>query len=561
MNTSNTVRIPAPSRSPVPRSNRGGRGVVVVALGCAVVIAGCDDRDPRYTRSMASLAPVAAGGAVVYVQPALNRAVVVDLTPDTPAVRSVAVGDDPVIVTPRAAGPGAAGAVSEALVLSRGQRGSLGVAPTPGSLTAVTAAGVARRWSLGSPFNALAQTDDGRYAMAYFSSRNASAGRLLFNPNEVAIVDLRATAATPTVEPVIRTVRSFGGVPNGVVFSPQMTVAGEPRTLAVVLSDAYVTLLDLNHPERSEITVRLTLPEDARAVAPAQVLFDADNATVYLRADQSNDLYVLKLLPVTPDSMTSNDFRPSLNQLAAGVRPADIALFGATTGRKLLVVSPGSRDARVIDTVANTTTVIPLDAVANRILLFDGAPAGSTTPIPRALLYATQGVSNAVSFLDLTEIESRRSQNVEALQVGRTINQALPLPDRGVVMFGHPTSSMGSLSLLNLTTRTASPIFSEVALENARFDDDRRALWVAPPTGQRLGFIELQNFRPGEIRLDATVTEVIPVSRGAERRVVALHDAEDGWLTVVDGGEPTRATARTMRGFLLTGLLDEGEAQ
>lgn len=522
------------------------------ALVVGFALGGCADRDPRYTLSMATLAPVAAGNALVYVQPALARATVVDLTADAPAVRQVAVGDDPVVVSARVDH-------DEALVLSRGQRGSAGVAPAPASLTAVTAAGTARRWNLGSPFNALAQNTGGRYAVAYFDN-NASAGRLLFNPNEVAIVDLDAAAGD--ANPVIRTVRSFGGVPKGVLFSPPMTVGAETRTLAVVLSDAYVTLLDLTHPERSEITVRLTLPEDPRAVAPSQVLFDADNATLYLRADASNDLYVLRLVNVTPESATANDFRPALNQLAAGVRPADFALFGAADARKLLVVSPGSRDARVIDTVANVTTVVPLDAVANRILVFNGQPArpGDAAPL-RALLYPTQGVASAVSFVELDDIESRRSQNVETVQVGRVINQALPLPDRGVVMFGHPTASTGSLSLLDLTLRTAAPIFSEAALENARFDDDRQALWVAPPTGQRLGFIELTNFRPGEIRLDAPITDVIPVSRGATRRVVALHDASDGWITVVDGTDPTRERAHSLRGFLLSGLLDEGEAQ
>lgn len=522
-----------------------------VALSLAVALGACADRDARYELSMRTLAPVAAGNALVYVQPALARATVVDLSQPSPVVRQVAVGGDPALVQPRVAH-------DEALVLSRGQRGSAGVAPTPASLTAVTASGATRRWTLGSPFNALSQNGDGRYVMAYFNN-SASAGRLLFNPNEVAIVDLDRAAATGN--PVVRTVRSFGGVPNGVVFSPTMTVAGEPRTLAVVLSDAYVTLLDLNHPERSEITVRLTLPEDARAIAPAQVVFDTDNATMYLRADQSNDLYVLRLLTVTPESATANDFRPSLNQLAAGVRPADLALFGEATARKLLVVSPGSRDARVIDTVANTTTVVPLDAVANRVLLFNGPSPRSATPELRALLYSTRGVGSAVSFVELADIESRRSQNVETLQLGRVINQALPLPERGVVMFGHPTSSTGSLSLLDLGRRTAAPIFSEVALENARFDDDRQALWVAPPTGERLGYVELTNFRPGEIRLDAPITDVIPVSGGTSRRVVALHDAADGWITVVDGTDVTRERSRSLRGFLLTGLLDEGEAQ
>jgi len=199
--------------------------------------------------------------------------------------------------------------------------------------------------------------------------------------------------------------------------------------------------------------------------------------------------------------------------------------------------------------------------VASRVLLFNGPSPRSATSELRALLYSTGGVASAVSFVELADIESRRSQNVETLQLGRVINQALALPERGVVMFGHPTSATGSLSLLDLGRRTAAPIFSEVALESARFDDDRQALWVAPRTGERLGYIELTNFRPGEIRLDAPITDVIPVSGGTSRRVVALHDAADGWITVVDGTDVTRERSRSLRGFLLTDLLDEGEAQ
>jgi len=69
-----------------------------VALSLAVALTACADRDARYELSMRTLAPVAAGNALVYVQPALARATVVDLSQATPAVRQVAVGDDPVLV-------------------------------------------------------------------------------------------------------------------------------------------------------------------------------------------------------------------------------------------------------------------------------------------------------------------------------------------------------------------------------------------------------------------------------------------------------------------------------
>jgi len=521
-------------------------------LALCALAAGCHDRDEALDRSLATLTPVAAGAALFFVVPATDTALVLDLANPDATPRSVPVGHDALRVTARVGG---AAPRDEALVLSRGARGDLGVTPEPGSLTALRANGTARRFALGSPFNALAQTDDGRYAVAYFRPQSAS-GRLLFNPNEVALVDLDAPPSA--TNPALRTVRSFGGVPNTIAFSPSIEIGGVPRRFAVVLSDAYVTLLDLDHPTRPEVTVRLTLPEDPRAIRPEQVLFDAAEATVYLRAAASNDVYVLKLNAITAAGADANDYRPTINQLAAGRAPADIALFGESGARRLLVVSPGSRDARVIDARANTVTTVPLDAPANRVLLFSAGSPRDPAPQPRALLYATDGSTPTVSFLELTDIDARRAQNVETLNLGRAVQSALPLLDRGVVMLGHATSSgLGQLSLLDLTRRTAAPIFAEVSLSNAQFDSDRRALWVAPRGSDRLGYIDLQTFRPGELRLDAATTDVIPLrAEGGRSRVVAVHDGPGGWLSVIDANEPARETVRAMRGYLLNDILD-----
>lgn len=523
-------------------------------LGAAVMLltAACHPRDEAWDLSLDPLPPVTAGAAMFFVVPASARAVVTNLAQPEGAPRQVAVGTDPVLVQARNDGATPRG---EALVLSRGARGDLGVDPEPGSLTAIPSAGAARRYALGSPFNALSQTDDGRYAMAYFRPQSAS-GRLLYNPNEVAVVDLDAPPSS--TNPTPRTVRSFGGVPNSVVFSPGIEIGGVSRRFAVVLSDAYVTLLDLDHPARPEVTVRLTLPEDPRAIRPEQVLFDVAEATIYLRAAASNDVYVLKLNAVSATDAAQNDYRPTINQLAAGRSPADLALIGEAGMRRLLVVSPGSRDARVIDARANTVTTVPLDAAANRILLFTGASPSNPAARAQALLYAVDGATQAVSFLELTDIDARRAQNVETLNLGRGVQSALPLLDRGVVMLGHQTSAgLGQLSLLDLARRTAAPIFAEVSLTGAQFDSDRRSLWIAPRGSNRLGFIDLQTFRPGEIRLDASTERVVPLRGDAagRNRVVAVHEGAGGWISLIDANDPRRASVRSLRGYLLSDLL------
>ncbi len=530
-----------------PLQRRAFLSLGLAALSLAM--SGCPDRDALLDAPIAVLGPVAAGQTLTWVDVNTSSARVLDLASPTLAVRTVPVGVEPTLATQRRAH-------AEVMVLSRGSRGEPGVAPTPGTLAVIPAVGAARTYTVASPFNAVSQTDDGRFAVAHYLP-SATSGRLLFNPNEVAIVNLDAPPSD--TNPTRRTVRSFGGVPNAVVFSPPMPINGTPRTLAVVLSDAYVTLLDLTNPLRSEITVRLTLPEDQRAIRPTQLLFDPEQSTVYVRAEASNDVYALRLVTVTPDGPTANDFRPSINQLAAGRNPSDMALIGAAAERKLLVVSPGSRDARVIDARANSTVTVPLDATANRILLFTATSPRDPSAQPRALLYGTNGAASAVSFLELTDIDARRGQNVETVQLQRAVRNALPLPERDAVMLDHAsTGAGGQLSLLDLSRRTVSPIFAEVPLEGATFDSDRQRLWVAPNGIARMGYITLSNFGPGEVRLDEPVTDVIPLpaTAGGSGRVVAVHPSTMGSLTVLDAADPRRETARTLHGYLLDSMLD-----
>jgi hypothetical protein len=241
---------------------------------------------------------------------------------------------------------------------------------------------------------------------------------------------------------------------------------------------------------------------------------------------------------VTPDGPQGNDFRPSINQLAAGLNPSDMALIGEAAERKLLVVSPGSRDARVLDARANTSVTIPLTAAATRILLFRGSSPRDPMPAPRALLVGDASSAAAVSVLELTDITARRGQNVETVPLPRAASAVLPLPERDAVMIGHATNeSTGQISLLDLTRRTVSPILAEVSLNDARFDSDRQRLWVAPRGTTRVGWIDLRTFSPGELRLDQPVTGVFPLPGpwGAPARVVALHEGNEGALTLLDG--------------------------
>lgn len=537
--------------------NRALVGVVRPGLGWAATIGltlltltSCRDRAKEFELAMGALPPVALDSTLVFVDSSVQVAYVLDVMHPELAPRQVALGAGASTVARR-------NGHDDALVLCRGERGGVGVAPEASSLTVVRGAALEapRTYELGSPFNAIAQTPDGASAIVHFRTGEGLA-HLLFNPNEIAIVDLDAPPSD--VNPARRTVRSFGGVPSAVFFSPPMALPEGPRTIAVILSDRYVTLLDVDHPERPEITVPLALPEDSRSVLPVQVLFDPDDPTVYVRASASDDIFALRLQEVPSAERMGNDFRPSLTQLAVGSRPNDMALFDAGDGKRLIVPSRASSNVAIVDARSSSVTTIPLDVVADRVLVFDATAPGDPTVSPRALLFAADGSVSATSFVDLVQIEERRGRNVETSSMGRPIVGALPLLSRGLMVLQH-SSATGApgLSLLDLAARTSAPIYADVPLESAKFGTGESRIYVAPSYGVRLGFLDLGTFVPGEVRLDASITGVLPLS--GVPVIAIVHPGYGGSVTLLDANDLRRETARSVQGFLLSGLLSRGD--
>lgn len=530
----------------------------VKGLGLACLMAACQF-EPGYTRNHALLPPVPLETTAAFVETTNARVFLIDPAAPDPGVRLVTVARDPVAAVRRRG-------KDELLILSRGERGEAGVAPEKAALTLlpVDPARPPLALPLDSRFNALAQSDDGRFVITHFRP-DTNRAETLFNPNEIAIVDLEA--AKPAAVP--RTIRSFGSVPGGVVFSPTLMLPDGPRVLAVILSDNFITLLDLTNPTRPEITVSLTLTGDARVLKPVQVLFETRDPTVYVRVAGANDIYALRLLPVAPAERApgGNDFTAGVGLVAAGTGPADMALFDTMAGTRLLVASPGSRDAFVIDARTSRSTRIPLDEAASRIHLFEGGGPGDAQTRPRALLIGTGLESRSISFLDLDQLEAQGTRNLDSRPMGSPALEALFFPARGLAVVLHRqtsgTAGGPGVSVIDLTRRTVAPIFAEappaqVALGPAMSDK----IWVASTTGARLGFINLTSLAPGEVRLDAPATAILPLSRAADgksRLVVAHGNHPGGHLTILDADNPERATARSIQGFLLRDLLERPE--
>ena len=299
------------------RTPRHLRTILACALAAACAAA-CwsDERPAPWTRARTVLGPIALKAHVAYIDAALDRVVLVDVTGDRPAIAHTAIGRNAMYAVPSADR-------HRLFVITRGEqaieRGQIDQPPMfwvvdgqhPGAATA---------YAIGSPFDRIAVSPDGTRAVAYYSAGGEDPGGVFRNPNELAVIDL---ARPPGADnPALVTIRSFGAVPEGIELSPPMALAGSadatPRTFAFILSADTLTVLDATHPDRREVSIRLDL--GGARVVPEQVVFAPGSASAYVRSAGARDVLQVALEAEAPDPTVpgANDFRATVAELGAG---------------------------------------------------------------------------------------------------------------------------------------------------------------------------------------------------------------------------------------------------
>ena len=304
----------------------------------AVVVDGCeDDRSLVWDRDRHVLGPISLKAQIAYVDSALDRVTFLDLTNDAPVISRTAIGRNAIYAMPSPDH-------HRLFVITRGEEaiheGDIDQPPMLWSIDSNHPDAVPQAYAIGSPFDRIAISPDNATAIAYFSAAGPDAAGFFRNPNELAIVDL--DTAPGDGNPTLKTIRSFGSVPEGIEMSPPMTVLGsDPRTFAFILSENNLTVLDTAHPDRNEISVRLDLGGDP--VTPREVVFAPNTASAYVRSDNARDVLQVLLVPDNPGADSDNDFRPQLAELGAGGGPTDIAVYDDPSGKRyLLAATPNS---------------------------------------------------------------------------------------------------------------------------------------------------------------------------------------------------------------------------
>jgi len=537
--------------------------------------AGCDSSTPQFWQPKNDLLPmVGLNDRVAYVERNSHTAFLLDPADVSLKPRMVPVGKAPITAVKRNA---TLVPHNQLIVLSGGDSGSASITAIPPQLQIIDAnPGLDPDIRpLAGRFDGLAQSADGRFVVLYHSSSTPDASDTgLFNPNEMTIVDFTLTPNPRVPTLPTKSIRSLGGVPARIEFSPPYPFKAGERSLAVVLSQNYVTILDLDHTDRTEISVPLCPQSTGCTFSPDQIVFDPANLNIYVRAGSAKDIFQITLTDLWPalplSGSPDNDFLASLSMLSVGANPTSMALYSDKDGTHLAVLAPASKSLVIIDPSTSHTQSIATSIPANVIVPFTILDSTNQTK-NQAMLVDTSYGSSSVLFADLEQVATDGGIAISDAPLRAPAGDVWPLVDQGIAMLVlGKSSAVSSFTVVELATRrfadiTASNAFGTPTLE-AR---PQSRLWgVASST--KLSWINLiardgeATLAPSFVWLDQTITRIQALDSksvdGHRYLVIGQPDPDGiGNLTFLDADKPDRASARTAYGFLYSNYLERGQ--
>jgi hypothetical protein len=411
-----------------------------------------------------------------------------------------------------------------------------------------------RSYELSDPLSGLSTDPEGRFAVVYPSAADSS---FVANPNELSIIDLTREPAADN--PVPLTLRSFGGRPESLLFSPLLALPGGPRRLLVVLTDRDAGIIDLSQPEKGDITVRLS--STGQRVTPAQVVVsDGDPArnddarlAIRIAGDPSVILVDLPATPAADADSSAHDFRPTPNVVLASGPPSDITFVSTDGGLRLAALVPSKSSLSLIDPQTGIASEVALGAPFDRLSLVTGIVGGTASGADVALLWSRQ--SPFIGFVALGSTVGKPYKSVERLELEQPISAVIDVPKPNDRLKILAAADGRSFFVLDLVARTAAPIVSSGYDINVSLSPDGQRAWLFAPSQQNLASLDLATLHPRNLALSGVVSQAFDLRRAdGGRALVAVHAGGGVGLTVLDAQNPSLETAVQYHGVLLGNL-------
>jgi hypothetical protein len=205
----------------------------------------------------------------------------------------------------------------------------------------------------------------------------------------------------------------------------------------------------------------------------------------------------------------------------------------------------------VIDADTAQFRSVPVTDPIDRVLLF---PSGGATPPKVALLASLGAKLPRVWVLALDHIQDPLTQiELDRIDLDQGVRDVVPVPDRDLAMLVHDDART-VLGLLDMTTKSTSPLLGVGRLDSYDFSPDGSHLIGATDGVARIGFVQLDDLHPSDFRLDDPPAKVLST---ANFKVFVDHGDPLGKATIIPSPDATRADATVLAGFLTANVLDQ----
>ncbi len=532
------------------RMRRGTARTLLLGLA-SVTLPACGGRDEAFEQRFSTGDPVGLTGSVALSD--LSRNELMMLTSPAQgelAVKRLAVGKNIVATT-------ASFDRKQLFVLTSGDARRLQADDESPQLFVIDGGfepEIRQRYTLENALSKLTLDPRGDWAVVH------EAEGVLVNDNELILVDLR----DPEREPIKKTIRSRGGKPERLTFTEALSVpGGGAHRLLVVQTDQDVSLIDLENPEASEITVELPRTQSDQVARPAQVVFhddvpgDSDVAS-YLAVRFQNDSSVLTLNLSAPSKETTengHDFSVIPNLLDAGAVPSTIDFVITDRGLRLAALVPTQSLAQLFDPATSKSERVQFDSAYSglaRVTAFVDDPLDSGDV---ALLYSNTRPS--IAFWRLGQASATPYASFDSYQVDSNVSQVLDVPGDD---FGYLKVLLGAggdgFFLLDLQSRLSYPMRALNGF-SLRLSPDGTQAWAFAPGREEIARLTFDDRHPATFPVELAVTDVLDIARAdGGRSALVLHRAfsnDDVGVTLFDAEQPDSAKTRFVSGLKLEG--------
>ena len=377
------------------------------------------------------------------------------------------------------------------------------------------------------------------------------------NPNELVFLDLKEARASGAVSPVKVTLHSFGGRPVRLNFTQPLSLPGwsTPQRLLIIESDQDLSILRLEDPAHSEVTIPLTSGTDSRRLTPAGITVDDgdparnDDARIGVRLENDPSVITLQLVP----EAGGIGFRPTPNLTDVGGTPSDIRFVRTDAGIRLAALVPARSKATLVDPNTTLSTDVPLPAGYQNLSLVSGTSTAGSGSADVALLWNGTRAQDGVAFWELGQTVGQPYRSIETVGVTAAIAEVLDVPGNANLRVLR-SASTSAFYVLDLGTRTASPLLtstSGISLSVSPLGDQ---VWSYLPRGTQVAATDLRTQHPRSLLIERPVRQVFEVERASGgASVIILHDQGAFGATVYDAVTLDDVSRRLYSGLLTGG--------